>query len=562
MSPTSRAVRRTPPRPYLAWQLSTLALTAIFGIAVALGYSGSCGAASTVVGMSLMVIPTVAISVVPWHRIAHAWQALVPLLAVVAVLLMALDTVSRMPSVLLIAVLAVLWLVFDFDWIGTALAVLSAVALVGVAYLGEASLPSSWPVRLQLAMVLAVGLGLGIAVRQVGVRLRWRRRVLEEQSALHESTLELAHDRLLVVQAVLDSVDAGIVSYDRDGNLVLENSLAHEHAARAGVRLSGAGEARQTQLYLEDRVTPVPDDLRVVPRAQRGEEVPPRTYWIGPPEDQVAVRLGARQIHRANGDRFGTVVVGWDVTDAVEAVRVREEFLTTVSHELRTPLTSIIGYQELIAEELGPEDQRVSHMLSVAQRNAHVLLSRVSQLLQASGAEGPGMRARPVDVSSLVLDALAKQGAVAAAAGIRLTTAVAPGVRGHLDPDAWEQVVDNLVSNALKYTPAGGAVEVGLEGRDDAFVLRVADTGIGMSGAELDRVFERFYRTTAAHERAIQGLGIGLSIAQQIIEAHGGEVDLSSVPGRGTTATVQVPLRPVRATADVAPGLRTPGGRA
>ncbi|GAB3771704.1 sensor histidine kinase [Nocardioides pacificus] len=536
-------------RTQLMWQLPTLLLTVIVAIGLMLGGSAVSPTAWTVVGLTLMSLVSVAAGVVPWADIAHRWHILMPLLSLLAVGLIGVQAVSVVPSVVLVGVGPVLWLVFEFGRVGTVSAVLSVTALLGVGYLGEASPPSSGAAWAQFVVVPLVALGLFLGAQLVADRLRRRGQTVQDQSTLLESTLELAHDRLLLVQAVLDSVGAAIVGYDHDGDVILENSSAHELAARVGVRLTDSWEGLWNHVYLEDRVTPVPASERVITRARCGEEVAPQTHWVGPPEDQVAVMLSARQIYRRNGDRLGAVVVGWDVTDIVEAVRVRDEFLKTVTHELRTPLTSIMGYQELIAEELDPQDQRVARMLEIAQRNAAVLLSRVSQLLQASGADGPGVHTQQVDVSTLLREAVAKHRSVASSAGITLATRVQPGVRAHLDPAAWEQVVDHLVSNAIKYTLGGGEIEVVLEQSGESFVLLIVDTGIGMSRAEQDRAFERFYRTTAARDRAIQGLGVGLSIAQEIIHAHGGQVSLSSAPGQGTSVAVELPLRPVAATA-------------
>ncbi|WP_182524160.1 sensor histidine kinase [Nocardioides dongkuii] len=544
------AVDRT--RTPLGWQLPTLCLAAVVAGGL-LAQDRASAPASTGCGLLLLAVLTVLAGVVPWARVPRLWQALVPVLSVVAVAMMEFRSVAVMPSVVLLAAVPVLWLALEFGRTGLALALASVGGLACVAYLGAASLPTSGAGWAQLVMAPAVAVGLCLAARHLADDLQDKHDAMKEQSALVETALELAHDRLLMVQAILDSVDAGIVGYDREGEVILENSTAHDLDTRIDTGAEGSKGSEGSDgphYYFEDRTTRVPSDEHAGARARRGEEFSPQTYWFGPPEDQVAVMLSARQIHRHNGDRFGAVVVGWEVTDILEAVRVREEFLTTVSHELRTPLTSIIGYQELIAEELDPQDQqgqRISAMLSVAQRNAGVLLSRVSQLLQVSGADGPEIRPRPVDVSALLHDAVVKHRPVALSAGIHLATTVADGVGADLDPDAWEQVVDNLVSNALKYTPAGGRVDVCLEEDGDRFVLQVVDTGIGMSRAEQKRAFERFYRTTSARDSAIQGLGVGLSITQQIIEAHGGDVTLSSTPGRGTSVTARSPLRAARA---------------
>ncbi|NPC96738.1 cell wall metabolism sensor histidine kinase WalK [Nocardioides sp. zg-DK7169] len=541
--------RRTGPRfrPYLLWQLPTLCLTAVVTVGLVLGNPASNVPASALAGVVLVAAVAVVAAVIRWDRFPHRWQVILPLVSVGAVALIELRTVSVMPPVALVGLVPVLWLVFEFGRTGTALGIISVAALVCVAYLGDASLPSSGAEWAQLVMVSGVAVGLCLGARHVADRLQHKRQVLDEQSVVVESALELAHDRLLMVQAILDSVDAAILGYDRDGELILENSAAHELATRAGVDLTAPGNGRGHHVYSEDREMLVPADQRVLARAKRGEEVDPQTYWFGPPADQVAVMVSARQVRRRDGAPFVTVVVGWDVTEVLEAVRVREEFLTTVSHELRTPLTSILGYQELMAEELGPQEQRIAPMLATAQRNARVLLSRVMQLLEVAGANDLQIRRRPMDVSALLRDALAKHRVAAEAAGLRLAAKVEPGVSAHLDPAAWEQLVDNLVSNAIKYTPAGGRVEVALEDVGDALAMHVVDTGIGMSRTEQERAFDRFYRTTAARDRAIQGLGVGLSIARQIVDAHGGEVFLSSTLGRGTSVTVRAPLRPAPA---------------
>jgi signal transduction histidine kinase len=236
-----------------------------------------------------------------------------------------------------------------------------------------------------------------------------------------------------------------------------------------------------------------------------------------------------------------------------ELDRLKDEFLSLVSHELRTPLTSIRGYLDLVldeeAGELNAEQQR---FLRAVERNSGRLLRLVGDLLFVAQADAGRLtleRAK-VDVSALAADCVEGARPVADQKSIVLELATTPvpalvGDRGRL-----AQVLDNLVSNSLKFTPEGGRVEVRTGASNGRVVLEVEDSGIGIPAAEQPRLFERFFRAASATEQAIPGTGLGLAIVKAIVEAHGGDITVESQPHEGTTFRIELPLSALTETAD------------
>jgi PAS domain S-box-containing protein len=230
----------------------------------------------------------------------------------------------------------------------------------------------------------------------------------------------------------------------------------------------------------------------------------------------------------------------------LELERMKDEFVALVSHELRTPLTSIRGYLELLLEDVESPGFTETHAewLGVIDRNSERLLCLVEDLLLKAqvNAGKVVLNLQDVELVRLVEQSVTASAPAAAAREIELvcSTAGVPPVAA--DPVRIGQVIDNLISNALKFTPAGGRVEV--RALEDGGVARieVADTGMGIPEPEQERLFERFYRTTQAQARAVPGAGLGLSIAKAIVEAHGGEISCTSVAGEGTTFAIELPL--------------------
>jgi signal transduction histidine kinase len=227
-----------------------------------------------------------------------------------------------------------------------------------------------------------------------------------------------------------------------------------------------------------------------------------------------------------------------------EADRLKDEFVALISHDLRTPLTSITGYVELALEDDLSDDVR--GFLQVVARNAERLLALVNDLLFVARLQAGEMSLEPseVDLGKVVRDGVRSMEPRAAAKGVTLTCAVerVPAVRA--DGGRVLQLLDNLISNAIKFTPEGGSVHVSLERAADCVALEVADTGIGIAPEDQRRLFERFFRAENAVERQVPGTGLGLYISHVIAEAHEGTLTVRSELDRGSTFRLELPLVP------------------
>ena len=235
-----------------------------------------------------------------------------------------------------------------------------------------------------------------------------------------------------------------------------------------------------------------------------------------------------------------------------ELDQAKSEFVATVNHELRTPLSSIIGYLDMIMDDgVGQLPHEIARMLEIVDRNAHRLNNLVEDVLTLSRSDAGNIQQsiQPVKLVALLQSVISTLAPAATAGRIDLSLREpASDVEVDADQEQLEQVFVNIISNAVKFTPAGGSVAVDISsGRSDSGVpracVKVRDTGIGIPADEVPKLYGRFYRASNATAAAIQGTGLGLSIVQDLVHQHGGELHISSRLHEGTTVYVQLPAR-------------------
>jgi len=232
----------------------------------------------------------------------------------------------------------------------------------------------------------------------------------------------------------------------------------------------------------------------------------------------------------------------------LEIDKLKTDFISVVSHELRTPLTTIKAFNELLVMKPHMPQQRKEKLMSVITLETNRLTRLINDLLDLSRIEAGVMefRVEPIAIEEIITRSIAGLGPLFESKKLRLTTdfvarhIIIPG-----DRDRLVQVVTNLLSNAAKFTPIGGAIHVAVRReqppRDEALV-EVSDTGVGISARDLDMIFEKFHRVGDQLTNTIEGTGLGLTIARQIVEHNGGRIWARSTPGKGSTFSFTLPI--------------------
>jgi len=228
-----------------------------------------------------------------------------------------------------------------------------------------------------------------------------------------------------------------------------------------------------------------------------------------------------------------------------EVDRMKDQFVSSVSHELRTPLTSIVGYIELLLdeEEFDNLDDEQRQFLGIIDRNCQRLTRLVDDILFIARVDAGrlSLELQSVDLAELASMAVESARPFAGRKNQTLKLEAEPDLPAlQADPTRMNQLIDNLISNAIKYTPEGGTATVVVARSDGAIHVEVRDTGVGIPPDELEKLFTRFFR--ASTSGVAQGTGLGLSIVKSIVEAHRGTIDVQSEVGEGTTFLVDLPL--------------------
>jgi two-component system phosphate regulon sensor histidine kinase PhoR len=263
-------------------------------------------------------------------------------------------------------------------------------------------------------------------------------------------------------------------------------------------------------------------------------------------------------IHLENGNRKYDVHVApldldgeslsvgffYDVTQVHRLETIRQEFLSNISHELRTPLTSILAFVETLEEGALEDDQNNRHFLSVIRRNGERMRNLIADILELSQIESGNvsLKRKDVKLAQLVDEVFTSLSSMAGAREITLANEVEPLSVVRADQTRLEQMLTNLVDNAIRFNRRGGSVTVGYEQLADKHNIYVSDTGEGILPEQINRIFERFYRADRARSREVGGTGLGLAIVKHLAKLHNGEVSAESQPSVGTKFTIELPV--------------------
>jgi PAS domain S-box-containing protein len=259
----------------------------------------------------------------------------------------------------------------------------------------------------------------------------------------------------------------------------------------------------------------------------------------------VPVEVTAAMLLDDDGAPFGAVLAYRDITQRKEVERMKTEFVALVSHELRTPLTAIRGFAETIFDywdEITPEQRR--HYLGIVLEESKRLSTMVTDFLDITRLEAGGIEMARAEVDLAALLQRVAQLFKEHPSHPRFVLSVGAGAeRVNGDPEQLYRLLVNLVGNAVKYTPEGGAVALASEADGDAVVLSVCDSGPGIAAADREKLFKKFFRASDAVALKTPGTGLGLAICKGIADAHGGRIWAESEPGRGATFKVSLPRR-------------------
>lgn len=345
--------------------------------------------------------------------------------------------------------------------------------------------------------------------------------------------LETNEEEKEKLASILANMSDGVVAADEQGVVMIANRRAREmlQSDCQGRPLSELFD--MDERHLQATLGGGGESSTIIHRQHPDEEL-----------DEV-MRVTFTPIHRRDKGISGAIAVLQDVTEQEKLEQSRREFVANVSHELRTPLTTIKSYAEALDDGAMDDRELAQRFVSVIRNETERMIRLVTDLLHLSRLDSnqAPLRRQSTSVPEMLEEVADRFSFQMRKKSIRSTVRVEDGIKHVLlDRDQIDQVLDNLVSNAIKYTLDGGRIEI-VASRPDpgSIAIRVKDTGIGISRKDLSRIFDRFYRVDKARSRNMGGTGLGLSIAREIVKAHGGTIALDSEPNEGTTVTVTLP---------------------
>lgn len=526
-----------------------------------------------IASLALLVLATVLAAVVPWRRYRSNASVIVPVISLFAVGFLRLGTGDSFSPFGAIILLPFVWIASEegrlnvlIAAVGTFLVLLQPLLLSAQHQTASDLLRAFFSPIMYLIVAFVIN-EIAHRVRQqlaAAEAASLQRKELLEQSMRTSDELVLNEARLRTANRLIRSIwnavtEQSVIGTDLDGLIDVWNpgaekmlGLTEEQVLNQKRHVVDFHLLTELEERLRDMdaaistVSSAEDFSALVDTVRAGyADVRDWTY-VRADGKQVPVQVAATPRLDENGHRVGFIFVATDMTKAREFARLKDEFVGLISHELRTPLSSILGYLELMRDdEESPLSPEQLQYLGVAERNAHRLLRLVGDLLFTAQVESGRfpLDRREMDLAEVVASSVESAQPAARTAAVTLVSdQVESPLLVHGDAQRLGQSVDNLVANAIKFTPAGGTVIVGLAREGDQAKITVTDTGIGIPAVELSQLSTRFFRASTATRNAVPGVGLGLTITKAIVTAHGGRMDIASEEGVGTTFTVRIPL--------------------
>lgn len=337
------------------------------------------------------------------------------------------------------------------------------------------------------------------------------------------------------LESVLANMINGIVMIDAAGEISLMNRRAEEVLGFTAREMKGKHFTDAKQQYELAQIIQEAFDTKEHLR----EEI---TFYF--PEERL-LELNLVPIVQGGGEFGGVLLVLQDVSAIRRLERMRSEFVANVSHELKTPIAAVKGFAETLLGGAVKDEETARSFLQIIYDESDRLNRLIGDILELSKIESRRvpLMFSPVELESFVAKTVTLLEAEAARKGIGLSMTVEPGLYVEADEDRLRQIIMNLLSNGINYTPEGGRVSVSAEAAgEDHIRIRISDSGIGIPKKDLPRIFERFYRVDKARSRSSGGTGLGLSIVKHLVELHKGTIAVTSTVGVGTTFTIELPV--------------------
>jgi len=485
-------------------------------------------------GTLLIVTLTLATLTAPWSRLPASAVLAVPFADAIAIGLVSSGSDLRLGY---LWAFPVMWVAMHFRT--TALAIM--LALIGLILLLDSAMTPGPLGALRVFVVLLTLTFIGITAHLSLRRTRSLRRLLRRQADRLTATLSRRSDQERRTMEILNGIDTGIARISEDGTVLAVNDA---YARLYGLDALDPTLPAQSVEYTGLRGMPVPYSERPFSRAARGETFTDASVWLFTAEGEWrALSVTAKRLAARGDEESSILLLVHDVTALTYAQRERERFTAMASHELKHPLTVMIGNAELALEldELTPRTrERFESIVAASDR----MLTMTESLVTTSRRGFSGRdEVADIDLRQILLESVASFRPTAAANDISVDVRADEALPITADGFRLRQVVDNVVSNAIKYTPRDGRVRIVGAVDGGRVVLTVADSGIGIGAEDLPRVLTPYFRTDEAKQKS-GGTGLGLGISNDIVLAHGGTLEIDSEAGTGTTVTVRLPLAP------------------